>query len=191
MPAELTEAQRDALREFANVGAGHAAATLSRLLGGERLAFEPPEARTATASELAQLLGGEAVARVAAMQEVRGDVTGALWLVLGPPDAQRLAERLLRTPHPPERAVDGALVQAALEMGAFALTAMGRLTGLGLEGSAPTLCRTAAGALACGWCAESSGLLLHAHLRAEHFTAQLLFLPHFEALGTLLRSLRV
>ena len=38
----FSEGQRDALRELANVGSGHAAAALSKLLGGRRVAIDPP-----------------------------------------------------------------------------------------------------------------------------------------------------
>jgi chemotaxis protein CheC len=189
--AELTEAQWDALRELANVAAGHAASAVSRLLAGERLGFAPPEAWRASAREFTQLLGGDSTPWLAAVLEVRGDVAGALWLVFGRKDASWLATRLLGEPNPDELAVNGALTKVAQEVGAAALAAMGMLTGLALNASTPVLHRSAVGVLATGASEQARVLVLDALLRARGFAAQLLFLPDAEFIGVLLRSLRV
>jgi chemotaxis protein CheC len=188
---ELTEVQKDALRELANIGAGHAATALSRLLGGERLDFQPPEAWTATAREFTQLLAGEASPWRGTVQEVQGDVVGELWLILGRRDAQALAARLLSEEYPAPTAVDAALAKMAEAVGASALTAMGTLTGLKLHTSSPVLRRSADGALATGASEHDGVLVLDVLLRAKAFAAQFLFLPRPESLPALLRSLRV
>lgn len=191
MQTELTEPQWDALRELANVGAGHAASVLSRLLSGERLGFQPPEAWRASAREFTQLLGGDSSPWLAAVLEVSGDVEGTLWLVFGRKDAQWLASRVLALPSPDELAVNGALTQVAQEVGTAALAAMGKLTGLSLKGGTPVLHRSATGVLATGASENAKVLALDALLRAKGFAAQLLFLPDPESLGALLKSLRV
>ncbi len=188
---ELTEVQRDALRELANIGAGHAATALSRLLKGVRLDFQPPEAWTATAREFTHLLAGDASPWRGTVQEVRGAVAGELWLIFGRRDAQALAGRLLGEASPDVAAVDGALAKMAEAVGAAALAAMGTLTGLAFETAAPVLRRSAEGALATGLSEKDTVLVLDVLLRAKDFAAQFLFLPRPESLGALLHSLRV
>jgi chemotaxis protein CheC len=188
---ELTEPQWDALRELANVGAGHAASALSRLLAGERLGFQPPEAWRASAREFTQLLGGDSSPWLATVLEVSGDVSGTLWLVFGRKDAHWLATRILVEANPDELAVNGVLTKVAQEVGAAALSAMGKLTGLSFKGATPVLLRSAAGVLATGASENARVLALDALLRAKGFAAQLLFLPDAESLDALLKSLRV
>jgi chemotaxis protein CheC len=189
--AELTEAQWDALRELANVGAGHAASALSRLLAGERFGFQPPEAWRASAREFTQLLGGDSIPWLAAVLDVQGEAKGELWLVFGRKDASWLASRLLSEPNPDELAVNGALTKVAQDVGASALAAMGMLAGLALRASTPVLHRSAVGMLATGDSEQAKVLVLDVLLRTKGFTAQLLFLPDAESLDVLLRSLRV
>lgn len=188
---DFTELQKDALRELANIGAGHAATALSRLLGGERLDFQPPEAWTATALEFTQLLAGDASPWRGTVQEVKGDVVGELWLILGRRDAQALAARLLSEEYPSPSSVDAALAKMAEAVGASALSAMGTLTGLKLQASSPVLRRHADGVLATGSSDQDSVLVLDVLLRSKAFAAQFLFLPRPESLSALLRSLRV
>jgi chemotaxis protein CheC len=117
--AELTEVQRDALRELANVGAGHAATALSHLLSGDRIAFQPPEVWAETPLHLAERLGG-AAPWLAGVCRVQGDVRGALWLVFGRTDAETLLARLSPGPLPATPEVEEALVRAAREAGVSA-----------------------------------------------------------------------
>jgi chemotaxis protein CheC len=187
----LTELQRDALRELTNVGAGHGAAALSRLLGGERLGFQPPEAREASAEELVALLGGSAALRVVASTDVTGEASGSLWLVLTPEDAQALGTRLAGGRGLDSSAVDAALGRAAGAVAPPVLAAMGRLTGLSLEGAEPLVQRNSAGALARAWCGGDAVAVLDVLLHAPSFALRLLFLPAPAAVAVLLRTLRV
>lgn len=184
----LTELQRDALRELANVGAGHAATALSAMLLEERLAFLPPEAWTGAADTLWERLGRDGLPSVAAVLDVQGDVKGALWLAWTQPDAERLAARLAGTPEPDQPAVEEAVKALARQAGADALFAMGRLTGLVLRGGEPGLRRGPEAATAGG---GPPVLGLEVRLRAQTFTAVFLFVPEASSLDTLLRSLRV
>jgi len=189
--APLNEAQRDALRELANVAAGHAAAALSRQLSGERLVFQPPQARGVSEAELAGWLGGPSAARVAAGGEVRGDVPFALWFVLTLPDAAWLASRLLGELPPGEAEVDAALGPAAQAAAAAALSAVANLTGLGFQPSATQVRRCSAASLAKSLCRAPAVLVLEAHLEAPSFAAEFLLLPGAEALPALLQALRL
>jgi chemotaxis protein CheY-P-specific phosphatase CheC len=189
--APLNEAQRDALRELTNVAAGHAASTLSRRLSGERLAFQPPEARTVSEAELAGWLGGPGSPRVTAGLSVRGQVAGALLFVLGLADADTLAGRLLGQGPAAEPALDAALAQVAQEAGAAALAAVARLTGLALQATTAPVRRCSAAMLARSLCREPRVLVLQARLQARAFAADFLLLPEALTLPVLLQALRV
>jgi chemotaxis protein CheC len=183
----LTEVECDALRELANVGAGHAATSLSGLLSGERLAFQPPEVWTETALQLAERLGK--APWVAAVLGVHGDIRGALWLVFGRAEAESLAARL--SAGAVTSGVEQALTRLAGEAGLSALSGMRRLTGLVLEAREPALLHSVAEALAESPATDEEVLVLGVRLHGQGFSVAFLFLPARAALGTLLRSLRV
>ncbi|HXX31136.1 MAG TPA: fibril biogenesis regulator DifG [Myxococcaceae bacterium] len=186
----LTDTELDALRELANVGAGHGAVALSRMLGGERVGFEPPAAREVTESGLATLLGGEAAARVVAEVEVLGAASAGLWLVLEPVDAEALARRLAGRDMPGPGEADAALAEVARALALATVSAMGRLTGLFLEPAPAALVRGTAGELARDLARREPALALDVHLRAPGASVQLLLLPRSSTLGALLRALR-
>src|SRR5450830_493469 len=88
----LKALQLDALREVANIGAGHAATALSRMINStimisvSRLEDVPPQI-------------GEPEEPVAAvLMHMMGDLTGRTLLVFPKPTAVRLAELMLRRP---------------------------------------------------------------------------------------------
>jgi chemotaxis protein CheC len=186
---ELTEVQRDALRELANVGAGHAATALSHLLSGDRLAFQPPEVWTETPLQLAARLGSS-VPWLAGVGCVQGDVRGGLWLVFGHPDAENFLARLSPGALPDTRALEEALVRAAREACVSALAGMRQLTGLALEARGPVVQRDVPAALGEA-ASDAEVLVLGVRLQAQGFSAQFLFLPCRASVGTLLRSLHV
>ncbi len=189
-PFSLTEPQRDALRELANVGAGHAATSLSQLLSGQRVAFQAPEAWGLTGEEWRARLQHEAP-WVAGVLDVQGPVEGSLWLLLSKADAQALAAQLSPPVPPAEPPVDTAVERAAHAMGASALEAMGRLTGLPLASGPLALRRSNEGAALLGEAALQPRLVLSVHLRAPSLAARFLLLPASASVGPLLRSLRV
>jgi chemotaxis protein CheC len=186
----LTELQCDALRELANVGAGHAATSLSQLLSGERLAFQAPEAWGWTTEGWAARLAQE-VPWVAGVLDVQGDVRGVLWLLFSQTDSETFAAQLRSAAPSQEASVDTLVRRAAQAMGASALLAMGRLTGLAFAPTEPVLRRSGPKVPAGGEAAEAPHLVLEVRLRAPAFAAQFLFLPEGASLGALLRSLRV
>lgn len=189
--APLTDAQLDALRETANIGAGHGAVALSRMLHGERVGFEPPRARELTAAGLAALLGEGSAPRVVAGVEVEGEARCSLWLVLSPADAASLAQALTQREAPGLQESDAALTEAARTVGSAALAAMARLTGLRLNVASSRLWRSSAGALARERCGEDRMLVLDVQLRLSGVALELLVLPEASTLGALLRALRV
>lgn len=92
--AELTEVQRDALREVANIGAGHAATALS-MMTGTRIMISVPTITISALEELAPLIAepDEAVALVP--MEMSGGLKGYTILAFPIATAHRLAGLML------------------------------------------------------------------------------------------------
>src|ERR1700694_2518920 len=92
---EQPDVQLDALREVANVGCGHTATALSRLVGGRQVQIEVPRVLLADCPKILPLLGEPDATVVATALEIRGDLQGQLLLVLQEDDAHRLSSELL------------------------------------------------------------------------------------------------
>lgn len=92
---DLTEVQRDALREVANIGAGHAATALS-LMTETKIMISVPKITISTLEELAPMIAepGEAVALVP--MAMSGGLTGHTILAFPIATAHRLAALMLR-----------------------------------------------------------------------------------------------
>ncbi len=94
-PRTLNAVQRDALREVANIGAGHAATALSQMTGSP-IMISVPTVHVAPLGDIApQLASGDDLV-AAVLMDVMGDLTGRTLLVLPKPTVLRLAERMLR-----------------------------------------------------------------------------------------------
>src|ERR687886_1605486 len=94
----LTESQLDALRETANIGAGHAATALSQMTGGTIMITVPTVTIAALEDVPSQIADSEEPVAAVLMQ-MTGDLTGRTLLVFPRPTAVRLAELMLRRPH--------------------------------------------------------------------------------------------
>jgi chemotaxis protein CheC len=140
-----SEAQFDALREVANVGCGHAANALSKLVGGRSVRIDVPRAVLTSAAEIAQLLGGPAAPVVATSLEILGQLRGCLLFVLQQPEAHRLSLELLSSPkQSPADAELRALEEAGNIVACACLNAIAAFTGLRLLPSTPTVTRNTA-----------------------------------------------
>lgn len=92
---ELEEAQLDALREVANIGAGHAATALSQMTD-HRIMINVPRLQVARIDEVPELIGPPETVVAAVLMHVLGDLTGRTLLILPRDSAMRLAEILLQ-----------------------------------------------------------------------------------------------
>jgi chemotaxis protein CheC len=139
-PPLPSDAQLDALREVANIGCGHGANALARLVGG-RVDLSLPEVRvTDAATGPAQLVDDDAPA-VTVLLGMTGELRGALVLALTAEDANALESALVRgQPASPEER-ESALSEAANIVASACLSAIGRLTGWRLLPSVPQLQR--------------------------------------------------
>ncbi len=140
-----TEAQFDALREVANVGCGHAANALSKLMGGRAVRIDVPRVALIASKNIAELIGGEGAAVVVTSLEILGQLEGRLLLVLQEGQAQRLSLELLSKPR--QLLIDAelrALEEAGNIVACACLNAIAAFTGLRLLPSTPTVSKTTA-----------------------------------------------
>lgn len=134
------DAQLDALREVANIGCGHAANALSRLMGGRKVDLSIPRVLQGGPADAAGLVDGDAPV-VASWLGIQGELRGVLLLVLPRADGSAL-ESLLLGGHPAEQAERDSVVSEVANIVASAcLSALGRLTGWKLMPTVPTLRR--------------------------------------------------
>lgn len=189
--------QLDALREVANVGAGHAANALSRLVGGRRVAIEVSRASLVDAATVPGLVGREGERVVAALLGILGEVNGVLALVLPEDAAQSLCAMLLNTPCDSiAAAARDALSEAANILGSACLTALSQLTGYRLIPSVPTLIEGTAEEVvrALSEAGEEPGqvaLVLETQLLSPPVVGQLFLMPAPRSVRPLLERLGV
>ncbi|MDX2184462.1 MAG: chemotaxis protein CheC [Gemmatimonadaceae bacterium] len=93
----LTAAQLDALREVANIGAGHAATALSQMTG-QTIMISVPRIFIAPLEDVPPHVSGPEEPVAAVLMQMLGDLTGQTLLVFPEPTALRLAELMLRRP---------------------------------------------------------------------------------------------
>lgn len=146
---DLNDKQVDALKEISNIGMGHAATALSRMIG-ETVMLQVPHLRVADIRQIPELLGGaESLVAGIAMQ-MQGDARGDMLLIFPWSSAAELLHRLLGRPGN----LDGlgemeasALMEVGNILASAFLSALSNLTGMRLVPSTPSLCCDMAGAV--------------------------------------------
>jgi chemotaxis protein CheC len=93
----LTSIQLDALREIANIGAGHAATALSQLTGST-IMIKVPAITVTSIEDLPAQFSADEEPVAAVMMQMLGDLSGRTLLVFPKPTVMRLAELMLRRP---------------------------------------------------------------------------------------------
>jgi chemotaxis protein CheC len=93
----LKALQLDALREVANIGAGHAATALSQMIGGT-IMISVPTINVSRLEEVPPQISAPEEPVAAVLMHMLGDLTGRTLLVFPKPTAVRLAELMLRRP---------------------------------------------------------------------------------------------
>ena len=138
----LKERQLDALRETANIGAGHAATALSQMTNSTIMTTVPTITIAALEDVPSQIEDGEEPI-AAVLMHMMGDLTGRTLLVFPRPTAIKLAQLMLRRPLDPKGAF-GELEQSAIKeagnilSGAY-MNALSEFMGLLLLPSPPSL----------------------------------------------------
>src|ERR671916_2700945 len=93
----LQPVQIDALREVANIGAGHAATALSQMTGGT-IMISVPRINIARLEDIPPQISAPEEPVAAVLMQMLGDLTGRTLLVFPSPTAIRLSELMLRRP---------------------------------------------------------------------------------------------
>jgi chemotaxis protein CheC len=199
----LNGPQLDALREVANIGAGHAATALSTMTGGTIMINVPTLSITAIEDVSAQgIKAEEPVAAV--LMHMMGDLSGQTMLLFANDAAMRLAEMMLRRPVGSSEVL-GVLEQSAVKeagnilSGAY-MNALSDFMGLILLPSPPSLAMDMAGAVLStarlqftqdrdiAFCVESEFFMTD---RNEHLRGLFLLLPDEPSLQAILRAVRM
>src|SRR2546422_8730271 len=94
---DLKELQIDALREVANIGAGHAATALSQLTN-RRIMISVPQINIVRLEEVPDLLGTPQDVVAAVLMHMLGDLTGRTLLLFPELVGRRVCDMLLRRP---------------------------------------------------------------------------------------------
>src|SRR5258705_300730 len=94
---DLKALQLDALREVANIGAGHAATALSQLTH-RRIMISVPEINIARLEEVPGLIGDPQEVVAAVLMHMLGDLTGRTLLMFPEPVGRQLCDMLLKRP---------------------------------------------------------------------------------------------
>lgn len=138
----LKDLQLDALREVANIGAGHAATALSQMTGN-MIMITVPTINITKLEDMPSQIAEEEEPIAAVMMHMLGDLTGRTLLVFPQPTATRLAELMLRRPEG-SCTEFGALEQSAMKeagniLAAAYMNALSDFMGLMLLPSPPSL----------------------------------------------------
>jgi chemotaxis protein CheC len=138
----LKDVQLDALREVANIGAGHAATALSQMTGST-IMISVPTINISSLEDVPTQISEPEEPIAAVLMHMLGDLTGRTLLVFPRPTAMRLAELMLRRPAGSSQEM-GALEQSAIKeagnilSGAY-MNALSEFMGLMLLPSPPSL----------------------------------------------------
>ena len=199
----LKALQLDALREVANIGAGHAATALSTMTGGT-IMISVPTINIARLEDVPPQISGPEEPVAAVLMNMLGDLTGRTLLVFPKPTAIRMAELMLRKPQGTFTDL-GELEQSAIKeagnilSGAY-MNALSDFMGLMLLPSPPSLAVDMSSAVLTTaylqfgsdrdyvFCVESEFYLQDIGERLRGF---FLLLPDYASLQAILKAVRV
>jgi chemotaxis protein CheC len=138
----LSPERVDALKEVANIGAGHAATALS-LMTGARIMIDVPTVNVAPLDELIPGIAEEGEQVVSVIMDMHGSLQGHALLALPLVTGRRLADLMLRRERRPGGTLDlleeSALKEAGNILGGAYMTALSEFLGMTLLPSPPRL----------------------------------------------------
>ncbi|MFL5582871.1 MAG: chemotaxis protein CheC [Gemmatimonadaceae bacterium] len=199
----LKAIQLDALREVANIGAGHAATALSQMTGST-IMISVPTITVAPLEEVPPKVAAPEEPVAAVLMNMLGDLTGRTLLVFPQVTAQRLSELMLRRPQGSSKGL-GELEQSAVKeagnilSGAY-MNALSDFMGLVLLPSPPSLAVDMSSAILTTTyldfgesrdyvvCVENEFQMVDIGERLRGF---FLLLPDVESLQAILRAVRL
>lgn len=147
---DLKELQFDALREVANIGAGHAATALSQMIN-RTIMISVPEVNVTPLEEVPGVLGQPDDVVAAVLMQMMGDLTGRTLLLFPEESAQHLCDILLRRERGTTASFD-AMEQSGLKevgniLSSAYLNALSDFMGMMLVPSVPSLVVDLSGAV--------------------------------------------
>ena len=139
---DLKELQLDALREVANIGAGHAATALSQMTN-RTIMIAVPEVNVRALEDVTDLVGSPDTIIAAVMMHMMGDLTGRTLVLFPESSARTLCDILLRRP-PGTTGEFGAMEQSGIKeagniLASAYLNALSDFMGMMLVPSVPGL----------------------------------------------------
>jgi len=147
---KLGDFQLDVLREVGNIGAGHAATALAKLLQKE-IDMNVPLVSILSFDQIADFVGGAETVVVTVYLRVLGDCPGNMFFIMDEPSAQNLLHHLLAMPPRQAGQFSEMELSALLEIGNILvgsyLSSLADFTGLNLQPSVPALAIDMAGAI--------------------------------------------
>ncbi len=198
---QLKALQLDALREVANIGAGHAATALSQMTG-QTIMISVPQLTIAPLEDVPNQIEGPEEPVVAVLMKMLGDLTGLTLLVFSHQTALRVAGLMLKRPIGDAL---GELEQSAIKeagniLSAAYMNALSEFMGMILLPSPPSLAIDLSDAvlnstyleIAQGseyvFCVESEFQLVE---NGERLRGFFLLMPDVTSLNAILRAIRV
>ncbi|WP_153720414.1 chemotaxis protein CheC [Sporosarcina cascadiensis] len=94
---EITEMHLDVLKEIGNIGAAHAATSLSQLLG-QKIDMRVPNVELVSFDEMFDLAGGAEKIVAGIFLRIEGDLTGSMFFVLTIESATEFIQKLMNEP---------------------------------------------------------------------------------------------
>jgi chemotaxis protein CheC len=199
----LQPMQLDALREVANIGAGHAATALSQMTG-RTIMISVPEINIAPLEDVPPQISEPEEPVAAVMMHMLGDLAGHTLLVFPKPTAHELAQQLTRRPTKPNgdltQLEQSALKEAGNILSGAYMNALSDFMGLMLLPSPPSLAIDMSRAVLSTaylqfgsaydyvFCVETE---FHVHEAGAKMRGFFLLLPDPPSLRALLRAVRL
>ncbi len=199
----LKALQLDALREVANIGAGHAATALSQMINST-IMISVPTINVSRLEEVPPQISAPEEPVAAVLMHMLGDLTGRTLLVFPKPTAVRLAELMLRRPRGSSNDL-GEMEQSAIKeagniLSSAYMNALSDFMGMMLLPSPPSLAVDMSAAVLTTaylqfgsdrdyvFCVESEFYMTD---MAERLRGFFLLLPDPASLQAILRAIRV
>ncbi len=197
----------DVLKEIGNIGAGHAATALSRLLN-ETVDMNVPDVSIVEFDELMEKVGGADNPVAGVFLRIEGDAPGSLFFLLSLTEAEMLVRRItddkslsFRESPYPEMGLSAFCEVGNILAGSY-LTSLADFTGLHLHPSVPATAVDLAGALLGYGLIELSqesdyaividtAFIEHGHQSANQVNGHFLVLPDPQSFDVIFRSLGV
>jgi chemotaxis protein CheC len=198
---KLKALQLDALREVANIGAGHAATALSQMTG-QTIMINVPQINIAPIEDIPNQVGSDEEPVAAVLMKILGDLTGLALLVFPQPTALRLAGLMMKKENLQElgEIEQSAIREAGNILSAAYLNALSEFMGMILLPSPPTLAIDMSDAVMTStflevaqgaeyvFCVETE---FHLKELNESLRGFFLMLPDLGSLTAMLRAIRV